>query len=213
MLRLQVAKQKQILDPYNWEILTPQPIIGVDEAGRGCLAGRVYAGAVCLKSKEGIELYTDSKLLSESRREEYFNHIISHHHVGIGFATVQEIESINILKAALLAMKRAVENLKFSTGHVLIDGNQKIPNLMGFEQTTLVKGDLRAAPVAAASIIAKVSRDRYMSEIAKLYPQYDFKKHKGYGTETHRKQIAEHGPSPEHRKTFSGVKEYLAPTL
>lgn len=201
-------------DPFDWESLNPKPVIGVDEAGRGCLAGRVYAGAVILKSQDGISEYTDSKLLSESRREKLFEHILKHHQVGIGFASVDEIDSINILKAALLAMKRAVENLGTGLGgHVLIDGNQKIPNLIGFTQTTLVKGDLRAAPVAAASIIAKVSRDRYMSTLAAQYPQYDFEKHKGYSTAAHKQKIVEYGPCREHRKTFSGVKEFISPQL
>lgn len=199
--------------PFDWSCLKPTPVIGVDEAGRGCLAGRVYAAAVVLNQSNDFHLYTDSKLLSESRRDFLFDHILNHHSVGVGFASVEEIDSINILKASLLAMKRAIESLKVGTGHVLVDGNQRIPNLLGYEQTTLVKGDLRAAPVAAASIIAKVSRDKYMSSLAARYPQYEFEKHKGYCTALHKKKIAENGPCIEHRQTFSGVKEFIRPGI
>lgn len=196
--------------PFDWQTLSPSPIIGVDEVGRGCLAGRVYAAAVILNNDEGIEQYTDSKLLSANRRDNLFDHISIHHKIGIGFATVQEIEDINILKAALLAMKRAVENLKISSGHVVVDGTFKIPGLSRkFSQTTLIKGDLRCTPVAAASIIAKVTRDRYMAELSNQYPQYAFEKHKGYSTPIHKQKIIEFGPSQEHRRTFRGVKEYL----
>lgn len=196
--------------PFDWKALNPSPIIGVDEVGRGCLAGRVYAAAVVLNSDEGIEQYTDSKLLTVDRREKLFDHISLHHQVGIGFATVQEIDDINILRAALLAMKRAVENLKVSSGHIVVDGTFKVPGLPAkFSQTTLIKGDLRCSPVAAASIIAKVTRDRYMAELSTQYPQYSFEKHKGYSTPIHKQKIIDHGVSPEHRKTFRGVREYL----
>lgn len=195
--------------PFEWKKLSPAPVIGVDEVGRGCLAGRVYAAAVILQSDEGIDQYTDSKLLTANRREELVQHIYTHHKVGVGFATAKEIDEINILKAALLAMKRAVELLGVKDGHLVVDGTFKVPGLVGFTQTTLIKGDLRCAPVAAASIVAKVTRDKYMSELAVEYPHYDFEKHKGYSTQIHKKKIAEFGVCPEHRKTFRGVREFV----
>jgi len=148
--------------------------------------------------------------LSESQREEVFSELIRDHKVGIGYATAEEIDKINILRASLLAMHRAVRNLKVSTGHLLVDGTFKVPNLGAFTQTTLIKGDLRAQPIGAASIVAKVTRDRYMQELAAQYPQYDFEKHKGYSTQAHKQKIVEFGPTDEHRKTFRGVREYIA---
>lgn len=195
--------------PFEWKTLVPSPVIGVDEVGRGCLAGRVYAAAVILQSDEGIQDYTDSKLLTKNVREKLAEHILKNHKVGIGFASVEEIDNINILKAALLAMKRAVELLEVPTGHLVVDGTFKVPGLIQFTQTTLIKGDLRCAPVAAASIVAKVTRDRYMAELSAHYPQYDFEKHKGYSTAAHKQKIAEFGASPEHRKTFRGVREFV----
>jgi ribonuclease HII len=194
--------------PFDWKSLRPNPVIGVDEVGRGCLAGRVYAAAVILQDEVGIEQYTDSKLLTASRREELAQHILTHHKVGIGFATVQEIDEINILKAALLAMKRAVDQLKVLEGHLVVDGTFKVPDIL-MPQTTLIKGDLRCAPVAAASIVAKVTRDKYMSDLSAQYPQYAFEKHKGYSTKDHKQKIVEYGVSPEHRKTFKGVREFV----
>lgn len=181
----------------------------MDEVGRGCLAGPVYAAAVIFRSEALHELVTDSKLLSEKRREELAEKILAEHHVGIGSASVEEIEQLNILNAALLAMKRAVEQLGVSGGHVLVDGNKKIPNLPGFAQTTIVKGDLRVAPISAASIVAKVTRDRLMKDLGVQYPAYGFEIHKGYSTPVHKKSIVAHGPCIEHRKTFAGVKEFV----
>ncbi len=204
-----IKQKNKIFEPFDWKALGPS-VIGVDEAGRGCLAGRVYAGAVLLMSEQDVSFYTDSKVLSEKRREELFKSIITHHRYGVGYATALEIDEINILNAAHLAMSRAIEALGVKTGHVLVDGNMKIRGLTGYEQTALVKGDLRAAPVAAASIIAKVSRDHYAEELSKKYPKYDFEKHKGYPTAHHKELLIKHGPSPEHRTTFSGVKELVA---
>ncbi|QDK37887.1 ribonuclease HII [Bdellovibrio sp. NC01] len=203
------AKKKPELPKVEWREYSPHPIIGVDEVGRGCLAGPVYAAAVIFKSDELADQVTDSKLISEERREELAELICKHHHVGIGHATVEEIDELNILQASLLAMKRAIEALKVSTGHVLVDGNQKIPNLVGFEQSTLIQGDLRAAPISAASIVAKVTRDRLMKELGAQYPAYGFELHKGYSTPVHKNSIVEHGPCIWHRKSFAGVKEYL----
>lgn len=204
-----VNKKQQEFDKIDWKIFGPQPVIGVDEVGRGCLAGPVYAAACILKSDELVELMTDSKLIKEKNRTVIAEQIQLKHHVAIGFATVEEIESLNILNAALLAMKRAVENLGVNEGHILVDGNKKIPGLEKFQQTTIVKGDLRVAPISAASIVAKVARDQMMYEMDKKFPQYQFAVHKGYATPIHRKAIQEFGPTAIHRKTFGGVKEYL----
>ncbi len=194
----------------EWREFSPSPIIGVDEVGRGCLAGPVYAAAVIFRSDELADLVTDSKLISEKRRDELAEQILAHHHVGIGHATVEEIDEINILNASLLAMKRAVEALGVKTGHVLVDGNKKIPNLLGFQQTTVVKGDLRVAPISAASIVAKVTRDRLMKELGAQFPHYGFELHKGYSTPVHKESIVQNGPCIWHRRTFAGVKEYVS---
>lgn len=199
-------------EPVDWKVLGPGPIIGVDEVGRGCLAGPVVAGAALLRSEEGLEFLTDSKLLSEKQREEYAPLIEQAHWVGIGVASVEEIDSINILQASLLAMRRAVEELEkkmnAKAGHVLIDGNKAIPRFQR-RQTTFVKGDLRVAPISAAAIVAKVFRDRMMRELGGQFPHYGFESHKGYASPVHKKAIADHGPCLWHRKTFAGVKEHL----
>lgn len=211
-IKKKVAKKVLKKNEYpkvNWREYFPEPVIGVDEVGRGCLAGPVYAAAVIFKSDALNEDVTDSKLISEERREELAELIFKEHHVGIGFASVEEIDELNILQASLLAMKRAVEALGVKGGHVLIDGNMKIPNLTGFEQTTIVKGDLRAPPISAASIVAKVTRDRIMKELSGKYPQYGFEAHKGYSTAVHMESIQTHGPCDLHRKSFSGVKEFV----
>jgi ribonuclease HII len=203
------AKEKVDLPKIDWRKFSPTPVIGVDEVGRGCLAGPVYAAAVIFDSTELKNTVTDSKLLSEERREELFELIKEKHQVGIGYATVEEIDEINILQASLLAMKRAIEALGVTSGHVLVDGNQKIPNLVGFEQTTVIKGDLRVAPISAASIVAKVTRDRLMKELGAKFPVYGFQDHKGYSTPVHKQSIVDHGPCDHHRKSFAGVKEYV----
>ncbi|WP_415063724.1 ribonuclease HII [Bdellovibrio sp.] len=203
-------KKSQIEFPkIDWTEFSPTPVIGVDEVGRGCLAGPVYAAAVIFRSDSLSDLVTDSKLLSEKRRDELAELILKEHQVGIGSATVEEIDEINILNAALLAMKRAVEQLGVSSGHVLVDGNKKIPGLKGFEQTTVVKGDLCVAPISAASIVAKVTRDRLMKDLGVQYPHYGFEVHKGYSTPVHKQSIATHGPCLVHRKSFAGVKEFV----
>lgn len=188
------------------------PVIGVDEVGRGCLAGRVYAAAVILPPTFTFasDAITDSKLISEERRTEIAAEIRKAAQVSIAFAEVEEIDEINILKASLLAMKRAIAGLGVKSGTVLVDGNQKIPKLSKkFEQITIIKGDLRAKPIGAASIVAKVERDLEMTQLAQAYPQYGFEKHKGYASESHRKAIQEFGPCSIHRKTFCCVKEYV----
>lgn len=202
-------KAETDLPKIDWREFSPGPVIGVDEVGRGCLAGPVYASAVILQSDELNDLVTDSKLLSENRREELAEIILKNHLVGIGTASVQEIDELNILQASLLAMRRAVAKLKVKSGHVLVDGNQKIPGLTGFEQTTVIKGDLRVAPISAASIVAKVARDRLMKDLGVEFPVYGFEEHKGYSTPGHKQSIVLHGPCRWHRRSFSGVKEFL----
>ena len=177
-------------------------ICGIDEAGRGPLAGPVHAAAVILPMGLEIEGLNDSKKLSEKKREQLFD-IICEKAIdySIGVATEKEIDEINILNATFLAMHRAVEGLKIKPDYALIDGNQypKIPFVM---EETVVKGDAKSMSIAAASILAKVSRDRFMLEKTKEYPQYQFEKHKGYGTKLHYEMLAEYGPSPIHRMSF-----------
>lgn len=176
-------------------------ICGVDEAGRGPLAGPVFAAAVILPEGLIIEGVTDSKKLSEKKREKLFDEICEKAVAySIASASVEEIEEINILQAALLAMKRAVEGLSVKADFAMIDGN-KTPAL-NIPCEAIVKGDAKSESIAAASILAKVSRDRLMFEMAEKYPQYHFEKHKGYATKVHREAILEYGPSEIHRISF-----------
>ena len=182
-------------------------ICGVDEAGRGPLAGDVFAAAVIFAPDTVIEGINDSKKLSEKKREALFDEIIEKAlFYSIQIATVEEIEQINILNSAMLAMKRAVESLGTTPDLVLVDGNKK-PDL-NIEAQTVIKGDAKSQSIAAASILAKVSRDRYMIQMAEKYPQYKFEKHKGYGTKLHYQMIDRFGESPIHRPSF--LKKYYA---
>lgn len=176
-------------------------VCGIDEAGRGPLAGDVYAAAVILDPKDPIAGINDSKKLSEKKRELLFD-VIKEKAVsyGIGIATVEEIEQTDILSAALLAMQRAYKQLSASAGIVLVDGDV-LPEIEGLVKN-LKHGDALSESVAAASILAKVSRDRYMKEQAEKYPQYGFDKHAGYGTKAHYAAIDEYGICPIHRKSF-----------
>lgn len=177
-------------------------ICGIDEAGRGPLAGPVCAAAVILRPDTEIEGLNDSKKLTEKKRELLFPIIKEKAAAyGIGFASEQEIDEINILNATFLAMKRAAEQLSVQPDLFLVDGNQK-PRIGDVPEVTVVKGDAKSMSIAAASVLAKVSRDHYMLEMAEKYPQYDFEKHKGYGTKLHYEKIAEYGISPIHRRTF-----------
>lgn len=168
------------------------------------MAGPVYTCAVLLPFEHNLIGLTDSKLLSVRRRESLEPQIHSTARVSVAFATVEEIESLNILGATFLAMKRAVEALNCPEAMILVDGNQKIKGI-AHDQLTLVKGDLRAEPIAAASICAKVARDRLMENYDLEYPHYAFSKHKGYGTKDHREALKKWGPSSIHRRSFSGV--------
>lgn len=176
-------------------------VCGVDEAGRGPLAGPVYAAAVILP--DGLENMgiNDSKKMSEKKREQLFDVIIENATAyGIGFATEKEIDEINILNATFLAMKRAVEAMGVKPDLVLVDGNRK-PGT-GYEELTLVKGDAKSISISAASILAKVSRDRYMKDLAQRHPEYKFEQHKGYGTKLHYEMIEQYGILPDHRRSF-----------
>ncbi len=176
-------------------------ICGVDEAGRGPLAGPVYAAAVILPEGHIVEGVNDSKKLSEKKRDILYEKIIDECVCySVGTASEKEIDDINILQATFLAMKRAVGGLAVAPDIALIDGNKK-PGL-DIEEWDIVKGDSKSANIAAASIIAKVSRDRYMLEMAEKYPEFQFEKHKGYGTKLHYEMIEKYGISPIHRKTF-----------
>lgn len=178
-----------------------ESVCGVDEAGRGPLAGPVCAAAVILPPGKIIEGVNDSKKLTEKKREMLFD-VIKQEAVAYSaaWASVEEIEEINILNAAMLAMKRAVESLSVTADYALIDGNKK-PDLR-IPCEAIVKGDAKAMSIAAASILAKVSRDRLMLEYAEKYPGYGFEKHKGYGTALHTAAILEYGETPIHRPSF-----------
>ena len=178
-----------------------QTICGVDEAGRGPLAGPVCAAAVILPPHLEIPGLTDSKKLTDKKRRELFP-IIQEQALawGIGWASQQEIDEINILQATFLAMKRAMEQLSLKPDLALIDGNRETD--FGLPVKTVVKGDSLSMNIAAASILAKVSRDDVMGKLAEEYPQYQFEVHKGYGTKAHYAALAEHGASPVHRRSF-----------
>lgn len=199
---------KKETEPINWLAYEEQArengyrlICGVDEAGRGPLAGPVFAAAVILPEGHIIEGVNDSKKLSEKRREALFEKIIAEAlDFSIASAGEAEIDEHNILNATYMAMCRAVEGLSIKADYALIDGNRMPP--LAIPGETIIKGDARSASVAAASILAKVSRDRYMLEMAKVYPQYQFEKHKGYGTKLHYEMLDAFGPCPLHRQTF-----------
>ena len=176
-------------------------ICGVDEAGRGPLAGPVCAAAVILPDHLEIPGLNDSKKLTDKKRRELFP-IIKEQAIayGIAFATEQEIDEINILQATFLAMQRAIDQLEGKANFALIDGNRAKD--FGLPVMIVVKGDSRSANIAAASVLAKVTRDIYMEEMAEKYPQYGFEIHKGYGTKAHYAALTDHGASEIHRKTF-----------
>ncbi len=176
-------------------------VCGVDEAGRGPLAGPVCAAAVILPENTIIEGVNDSKKLSEKKREALYDVIKSKAlSYCIAYATVEEIETLNILNATMLAMKRAVEGLEIKADYAMIDGN-RLPDL-NIDSEFVIKGDAKSMSIACASILAKVSRDRLLYKYAEEYPQYLFEKHKGYGTKAHIEAIKEYGPCPYHRLSF-----------
>jgi ribonuclease HII len=177
-------------------------VCGIDEAGCGPLAGPVYAAAVILNPDDPIEGLNDSKKLTEKKREALYPQIKERALAwAIASATAQEIDEINILQARLLAMRRAVEMLRIKPDQALVDGNRD-PDIPGVPSLLIVGGDGKSASIAAASILAKVTRDHAMLELDKQYPQYLFAKHKGYPTKLHVEKLLEHGACPEHRQTF-----------
>lgn len=180
---------------------------GCDEAGRGCLAGDVYAAAVILPPDFTNELLNDSKQLNESQRYQ-LREVIEQEAIAwaVGIVTAEEIDKINILRASILAMHRAVDALKVRPEHLLIDGNKFNP-YPGITHNTVVKGDATYMSIAAASILAKTYRDDYMLRIAKEYPMYDWQSNKGYPTAKHREAIREYGTTPYHRMTFNLLGE------
>jgi ribonuclease HII len=183
-------------------------IAGVDEAGRGPLAGPVLAAAVILDDRQPIRGLADSKKLSAKRREALFDEIRAKALCcSIAQSSVEEIDTLNILQATLLAMRRAVMGLRLPPKLVLVDGN-RLP-LLEMRAEAIVKGDATVPSISAASILAKVSRDRWCADYHQLFPQYGFDQHKGYGTADHLAALRQHGPCPEHRRTFRPVTELL----
>jgi ribonuclease HII len=194
---------------HNWEC-------GVDEAGRGPLVGSVVAAAVVLDPDKPIQGLKDSKKLSAKVREELFEIIVRDSKAWcIAEASASEIDSINILQATMLAMKRAVEGLEKMLGHLphkaVIDGN-RCPNL-SIQMEAIVKGDSKVPAISAASILAKVTRDRQMQDLHASYPMYGFNQHMGYPTPMHFEALKQYGPCPEHRKTFAPVREVMETKL
>lgn len=183
-------------------------VAGVDEAGRGPLAGPVYAAAVILPKGVVIDGVNDSKKLTEKKRESLFE-VIKETAISYAIVSVdeKEIDEINILNASMKAFAKALNELSQKADYALLDGNRAPKLDIPFE--AVVKGDARSQSIAAASILAKVSRDRYITEMDKIYPQYGFAKHKGYPTKDHKEAVAEFGPSPIHRLTFKGVAEHV----
>jgi len=186
-------------------------VAGVDEAGRGPLAGPVVAAAVILPESFDLPGLTDSKQLSEKARDTLFPRIRSQARaIGVGIVAAAEIDRINILQATLRAMSLAIERLKIPADALLVDGITPVP--LALRQQTLKKGDSRSLSIAAASVIAKVVRDRMMVGYERRYPGYGLGGHKGYGSAAHREAIARLGPSPVHRLTFRGVREHVSGT-
>jgi ribonuclease HII len=182
-------------------------VAGIDEAGRGPLAGPVVAAAVILPEDFDLPGLNDSKQLSEKKRNQLYPLI--HEQalaVGIGVSRAGEIDQVNILQATLLGMSRAVGRLSFPPDFLLVDGITPVP--IGIEQKTLKKGDSRSLSIAAASVVAKVVRDRIMVAYDRLFPEYGFAGHKGYGSQQHRDAVAKYGPCLCHRRSFAGVKEH-----
>lgn len=215
-----MAKSISTFDLEN-ELLNKgyQFVIGIDEVGRGPLAGPVVVSAVILKNKEllssdlkELNFIRDSKTLSEKQRENLFDFIQENFFVGLGLCDHETIDRMNILEASFLAMKKAIaeltKNIKHDTEQkiiIVVDGNKKIPNL-SMEQRAIVGGDKIVKSISAASIIAKVTRDRMMKKFHEKYPEYGFDKHKGYGTKFHVDALLKNGPCQIHRKTFEPVK-------
>lgn len=200
----------EIILPFEYPVPKSECVYaGTDEVGRGPLVGNVVAAAVILDPSVKIEGLTDSKKLSEKKREALFPIIMEKAlAIGVGEASPAEIDEINILWASMLAMERAVANLKIEPNMVLVDGN-RIPKNLGIPAISVVKGDARVEEISAASIVAKVIRDRQLIELDQKYPQYGFASHKGYPTAAHLEAINKYGLLPEYRKSFGPVKKLL----
>lgn len=201
-----VNRAEAIQTSLVWHV--PGLTAGVDEAGRGPLVGPVVAAAVILDDLKPIKGLADSKKLSAARREKLFDEIRAKALCcSIAQASVEEIEELNILQATMLAMRRAVEGLRLKPQLVLVDGN-RLP-VLTMQAEAIVKGDALVPAISAASILAKVTRDRWCAEYDQQYPQYGFAKHKGYGTAEHMAALKAHGACPEHRRTFRPVTDVL----
>ncbi len=198
--------QKSLFE-FDRETISSGKWAGVDEAGRGPLAGPVVAAAVIVIEPEGLAGLNDSKKVTPKKRKILYGEIISRQLVGIGFADEKEIDSLNILQASLLAMKRAVLDLPLSPDGLLIDGTFSTD--LPLPQKTIVSGDAKSASIAAASIVAKVIRDAWMEKMEAEYPPYGFAKHKGYGTATHLQALNEHGACAIHRRSFDPVRKSI----
>ena len=183
-------------------------IAGVDEVGRGSLIGPVYAAAVILNKSINRKILKDSKSLTQEKRKSLSDYIKKNSIWAIGKASAEEIEKINILQASLLAMKRAIKNLKKKPSHVLIDGN-KIPNLNNYNLKAIVKGDQKIPSISAASIVAKVSRDQFIITLSSKNKDYHWDQNFGYGTKQHLKAIKKFGITKHHRKNFSPISKML----
>ena len=181
---------------------------GVDEVGRGSLMGPVYAAAVILNKSVDIKLLKDSKSIAKNKRELISNYIKKNSIWAIGTASVKEIEKINILQASLLAMKRAIKKLKKKPTHIFIDGN-KVPVIENYNLRSIIKGDQKIPSISAASIVAKVARDKMITKIAKKFKGYYWDQNYGYGTKQHLKAIKSLGITSQHRKTFSPINKML----
>ena len=181
-------------------------VAGVDEVGRGSLVGPVYAAAVILNKSINIKLLKDSKSLTKSEREKLSKYIKKNSEWSIGKASIKEIEKINILQASLLAMKRAIEKLKKKPALVLIDGN-KIPEIRNYKIKSIIKGDKKIPSISAASIIAKVTRDKMITDLGNKFKGYYWHQNFGYGTNQHLNAIKNLGITSQHRKTFSPIKK------
>ncbi len=194
---------------FSYEIAAQTArVAGVDEVGRGPLAGPVTAAAVILNPDDLPQGLADSKTLSAARREALFDQIMARAAVGLAHASVQEIDALNILRASHLAMMRAITALSPAPGHVLIDGNL-LPKDLHLPATALVKGDAKSLSIAAASIIAKVTRDRLMVDLAQQFPAYGWQKNAGYPTKEHLKALQNFGITPWHRRSFKPIHNIL----
>ena len=185
-------------------------IAGVDEVGRGSLIGPVYAAAVILKKNINKKEIKDSKKLNKIDREKLAKYIKKNSTWAIGSASVKEIEKLNILNASLLAMKRSIKKLKLKPSITLVDGN-KLPEMNGYKLKSVIKGDQKISEISAASIIAKVARDRFITKMSKKYKKYAWDKNAGYGTKEHFKAIKKFGITQHHRKTFRPIHNILSP--